>query len=179
VVVKGYPKRYARAIFEIALEQNTIDIWQSDLDKMSSLRDDKTLLLLLENPRLTFEDKKRLLAEYLTGMSPMAHNFAYLLTERNRMGLLNDIQQQYTNLVDAHNGVAHASVTTAVPLEPLEQDKIVQTIECLTGKIIGIYTRVNPEIIGGFIARIDGTLLDGSTRSKLMALKKDLSGASR
>ena len=176
---KGYPKRYARAIFEIALEQGTIEKWQTDLVKMSSLKDDKALLLLLESPRLTFEDKQQLLNERLVGISPGAQNFAYLLTQRNRMGLISGILQQYRSLVDAHNGVAHAIVTTAIPLDSPERDKIGRTLESLTGKKIIIDARVDPEIVGGFIARIDGTLLDGSTRSKLMALKRDLSGISR
>jgi F-type H+-transporting ATPase subunit delta len=179
VSVKSYPKRYARAIFEIALEQNAIDRWQSDLAKMSSLKNDKTLLILLESPRLTFEDKKKLLDERLLEISPMAQNLSYLLTERHRVGLIESILRHYKNLVDEHNGIAHAMVTTAVQLEQSEQDKIGQTLESLTGKKIIIETGVNPEILGGFIARIDGKLLDGSTRSRLMALKKDLSGTSR
>jgi F-type H+-transporting ATPase subunit delta len=178
VADKGYPKRYARAIFEIALEQNTLDRWQSDLDKMVILKDDKTLLILLESPRLTFEDKQSLLNERLMGISPMAQNLSYLLTERNRMGLIGGIRQHYQHLVDLNNGVAHAKVTTAVALELDEQDKIGQNLEKLAGKKIIIDSHVDPKIVGGFIARIDGTLLDGSTRGKLLALKKELAGTS-
>ena len=176
---KGYPKRYARAIFEIALEQQTIEKWQADLDSMSTLANDKALLLLLESPRLSFEDKKKLLDEHLTGVSSMARNLAYLLMDRNKIGLLSGIREQFQQMTDLHSGIMHARVTTAVQMEQPELDKIARTLENLTGKKIVMETEIDPEIIGGFIARIDGTLLDGSTRTKLLSLKKDMSGALR
>jgi F-type H+-transporting ATPase subunit delta len=178
VAAKGYPKRYAKAIFEIALDQKTIEKWQADLSQMASLTDDNVLLTLLESPRLTFEDKKRLVDERLTSVSPMAHNTVYLLIERNRMGLLKHILEEYHRLIDVHTGTLHAKVTTAVALEQAEREKISQTLENIIGKRIVMETEVDPGIIGGFIARINGTLLDGSVRGKLLTLKKEL-GTSR
>ena len=178
MAVSGYPKRYARAIFEIALEQNTIEKWDADLNKLSGLPDEKELLLLLESPRLTFEDKKQLLEKHLEGVSPMAQNVAYLLMERNKIGLLSSILQQYRQMVDLYTGTTRARVTTAVPLEQTELNKIGQTLETITGKKIIMDIDIDPAIIGGFIARINGTLLDGSTRNKLQTLKKEMSGIS-
>ncbi len=174
---RAYPKRYARAIFEIALEQNELDKWQADLSKMASLDEDAVLLTLLASPKLTFADKKKLVDERLVGVSPMAYNLAYLLMARNKMGLLKGILEQYHHLLDIQKGTLHAMVTTAIPLEPPDREKIRQSLETVIGKQIVLETGVDPAIIGGFVARINGTLLDGSTHTKLLALKRALVGA--
>ena len=59
---RAYAKRYAQAIFAIALEKQELEQWQSDLGKLARLGEDEAIIMLLENPKLHFEDKARLLA---------------------------------------------------------------------------------------------------------------------
>ena len=72
-------RRYSQAVFEIALQRNELDRWQADLSVMAGLASNVMLLTLLASPKLTFTDKKKLVDEQLTELSPMAHNLAYLL----------------------------------------------------------------------------------------------------
>jgi F-type H+-transporting ATPase subunit delta len=81
---------------------------------------------------------------------------------------------EYGRLVDEHRGIAHAEVATAVPLEPEEKDKLVRRLGDLVGREIVLTTRVDPAIIGGLVARVGDKLIDGSTKSRLLALRESL-----
>lgn len=172
----NYSKRYAQAVFEIALEHNELEKWQSDLDRLADLEKDADVALILDSRKLSFEDKTKVVDARLTGVSPMARNLAYLLVSGNRMDLINDIASQYQSLLDSHNNVEHAEVTTAVALDEPEKEKIRTALSSIIGKQIVMQVHVDPAILGGIVARINGKLLDGSTRNRLDSLKSSLTG---
>jgi F-type H+-transporting ATPase subunit delta len=68
-------------------------------------------------------------------------------------------------------------VTTAVPLSDDQVQGVAARLSRITGKQISVEPKVDPAIMGGLIARVGDTLIDGSTRSRLIALRKDLRGA--
>lgn len=174
-----YAKRYAQAVFEIALERDELDKWQSDLRKIARLGEDATLIAFLENPRFHFDDKVRLLSEQLGDINPLALNLVYLLVARGRLSMLGDIADGYQRLLDSYRGIEQAEVTTAIPLDDDDKLKLAEQLGAVVGKKVVVKPEVDSSLIGGIIARIGGKLLDGSTRSKLTALKKELSGARR
>jgi len=77
-------------------------------------------------------------------------------------------------MADAHEGLEHARVVTAVELDDADKDRLVKHLASMTGKKVTIETVVDPDIIGGYIARIGDKLLDGSTKARLEALRKRL-----
>jgi F-type H+-transporting ATPase subunit delta len=176
VAAKGYPKRYAQAIYEIALEQNALDKWLSDLGQLLSLGTDVEVLALFESPKLKFEDKIKIVDQRVLSVEPMTRNRAYLLVSRNKMHLIGGIMEQYRHLLDNYRGVLHAVVTTAIPLDDDEQERIKKALTAITGKTTEIESRVDPAIKGGMVARIDGKLLEGSVRDRLVMLKKEMVG---
>jgi F-type H+-transporting ATPase subunit delta len=176
MVNKVSPKSYARAVFEIALERNELDKWQSDLDKMAELAKDAVLLTLLKSPKLKFEDKAKLVNDRLPEMGTLTRNLAYLLVVKRKMNLIGGIAKQYQQMVDNYHGIEHAEITTAIPLEDADRTKIEKVLSKTLGKKLIIETKVDPAIIGGLVVRVNGKLLEGSTRNKLLSLKKELGG---
>jgi F-type H+-transporting ATPase subunit delta len=87
------------------------------------------------------------------------------------------VAAEYGRLLDSYRGVEPAQVITAVPLDAPDVKKLTQDLGVLVGKQVAVKTEVDPGIIGGFIARVGGKLLDGSTRSQLAALRRELVGA--
>jgi F-type H+-transporting ATPase subunit delta len=73
-----------------------------------------------------------------------------------------------------HYGIKTAEVTTAISLDNVEREKLGEHLEALVGKKVSMNVQVNPDILGGFIARIDDSLIDGSIRNRLEMLKKRL-----
>ena len=172
-----YARRYARAVFEIALERKELDRWQSDLKQVAILGEDVALRGLVENPKIGFDKKEKVLSELLGDINPLARNLVYLLVSRGRFGMIGDITQEYRRLLDGYRGIEHAEVVTAVPLDDKEKKRLEEHLGRVVGKKIVLEASVDPGLVGGMIARVGGKLLDGSTRSRLAALKRELTGA--
>lgn len=176
---RAYARRYSQAVFEIAMERQELDRWQSDLRKIASLGEDAALVALLENPRLHFNDKARLLSEQLGDINPLALNLVYLLVARGRLSMLGEIADEYQRLLDSYRGIEEAEVTTAIPLDDEDKLRLGERLGAIVGKKVVIKPEVDSSLIGGIVARIGGKLLDGSTRSRLEALKRELSGVAK
>ena len=176
---RAHARRYSQAVFEIALERNELDRWQSDLGKVALLAGDAALVALLESPKIDFDIKAKLLSEQLADVNPLALNLVYFLVTKGRLSMLIEIADEYQRLFDSHQGIERAEVTTAVPLDDEDRQKLSQQLGAIVGKKVVIKSQVDPDVIGGITARIGGKLLDGSTRSRLLALKKELARGGR
>lgn len=176
---KAFARRYAQAIFELALEKKELERWQSDLPKIVNAVSEAALLTALESPKLKLDDKTRLLTERLGGISPLALNLVRLLITRASIGMIGDIASEYQRLLDSYHGIEPAKVITAVSLDDKDVQKLTQNLSVLIGKKVVLKSEVDSKIIGGIVARVGGKLLDGSTRSKLAALRRELVGAER
>ncbi len=176
MAVKGNPRRYAQAVFEIALETRELDRWQSDLRKIAEAVSDSSFLAVLESQKIKIADKERFLKETLGGIGPLAMNLVMLLVSRSGIGMVPEVATEFKKRLDKYRGIETAQVTTAVPLDDKDKDKLKTQLGALTGVEIELKTEVDPAILGGIVARVGGKLLDGSTRSKLAALKKELAG---
>ena len=176
---KAYARRYAQAVFEIALEKKELERWQSDLQKIVGTVGDASFLAAMESPKIKFDDKVRLLSERLGDVNPLVLNLVRLLITRAGIGMIGDIADEYQRLLDGYHGIEPAEVITAVPLDDKDIQKLTENLSALVGKKIVLKSEVDPRVIGGIVARVGGKLLDGSTRSKLAALRRELVGTER
>jgi len=172
-----YAKRFSQAVFKIALERKELDRWQSDLRKIASLGEDATLISLLQDPRLYFDSKAKLLSERLSDVNPLALNLVYLLSTRGRLNMVGDIADEYQRLLDSYRGIEQAEVTTAIPLDDEDKQRLAEYLGAAVGKKVVLKPEVDSGLIGGLVARVGDKLLDGSTRNKLAALREELAGA--
>jgi F-type H+-transporting ATPase subunit delta len=172
-------RRYAQAAFELAMERNELESWQEGLGKIANLTADQQLMALLQDPRIPFDAKKSLLQKGLGEIHPLAFNLAVVLVSKGIFPRSRDIFQQYNNLLDAHRGIERARVTTAFPLDTEEKEVISRRLGEIVDRKVVIDSQLDSSIVGGFIARIGDTLIDGSIRQKLETLKKNLVEAGR
>ncbi|MFC1932666.1 ATP synthase F1 subunit delta [Chloroflexota bacterium] len=179
VARRAYSRRYAQAVFEIAMEKGELDSWQSDLRKIASLSEDTAFTMLLEDPRLHFNDKAKLLSERLSDINPLALNLVYLLIAKGRLSMVDEITDEYQRLLNSYHGIEEAEVVTAIPLDDEDKLRIEQHLSTIIGKKVVIKLELDSSLIGGILARIGGKLIDGSTHSRLEALKKKLSGVAK
>ncbi len=173
-------KRYAEAVFAIARDEGTEDAWRDDLSTLRELVDNPQAAAFFASGRTSEDQKRQLVEAVLRGTQPLALNLARLLLQRGRLGLAPQIAAEYDQMLDAARGIRHAEVTTAVPLTDAERAAVVERLRGLTGaREVRLETRVDPGLIGGMMARIGDRLIDGSTRSRLLQLKRSLAGAAR
>lgn len=170
----GSAKRYAQAVFQIALQNNEVDKWRSELETIAATLSYPELKAILESPKVRLDDKIQLITKCLPGLSQLALNLSHLLVAKQAIGILDLIAVEYNRMADAREGLEHAVVTTAVALDDEDKERLARHLATLTGKKVTVDTDVDPAIIGGFVARIGDKLLDGSTRARLEALKKKL-----
>lgn len=172
----AYARRYAQAVFQIALEKNELERWQSDLQKIADIVSDATVLAVLENPKLGPEEKIGLFSKNLKDVNPLVLNLVRMLIAKSNIGMMSEIAGEYGILLDDYHGIKSADVITAVPIDDKDKQKLAEELGELMGSRVTLRAGVDPEIIGGIVARVGGKLLDGSTRSKLAALKRELGG---
>ena len=174
-----YAKRYAQAVFQIALEKEELDKWQADLVKVAGLGGDVAFVAALENPKLRFDDKISLVSAQLGDVNELAKNLVYLLVARGRLSKIGEIADEYQRLLNSHRGIETAEVAATIAFDDEDKLRLEERLGNIVGKKIIVRSEVDSSLIGGIIARIGGKLLDGSTRSRLEILKRELGGVGR
>lgn len=172
----GGARRYAQAVLQLALERGELDRWLLDLRALNDILKDEELRVYLEATKIPLSDRLNILNAHLTALSPLARNLAGILLERGRVGLMPDILAEYERLYNAQRGIAEVEVRTAIILEPPEVARLRDRLAALTGKQVLLSTVVEPGLMGGVVARVGDKVLDGSLRSKLLALRHNLVG---
>jgi len=168
-------RRYAQAVFELALENRELEKWFDDLTLLSDSVSNQEFLDFLSQPRVTNEEKIRVVRDALgDSVGPLALNLMSLLATKNIAHILPGITDQYQELLDAQQGIERAEAVTAIPLDDDEQRRVTEMLSAMSGRDVRLTTRVDAEILGGMIIRIDDRVMDGSTRSRLQAMRREL-----
>jgi len=169
-------RRYAEAAYLIAREEKTEDAWSVGLQAVAALFGDSQAERFFASERAPAEDKLSLVEKALAGVDKSVMSMALLLLRRRRTSLGPQIAQAYQEILDRAQGISHAVVTSAVPLSADELRDVEQKLRELAGGPVTVETQVDESILGGLIVRIGDRLIDGSTRSRLSALKQRLEG---
>ena len=170
-------RRYAEGAYLIAREAKKEDAWRSGLQSIAALFGNPDAERLFASSGTSAENKRQLVEKSLEGLDREILNLARLLLRRGRTMLGPQISQAYEEILDRANAIAHATVTSAVPLNQDELTTVQRKLEELMGGTVIVQTEVDESILGGLIVRIGDRLIDGSTRSRLVALKQRLAGA--
>ena len=172
-------KRYAQAVFEIAREKNTLTQWQVELKKLAGLMQNSEFIAVIDNPKVPFELKSQFLKGIIGKTDPLTLNLGYLLILKNKFQNIGQITEEYDRLFNDYSGIKNAAVTTAIPIDESEQKNIAHQLEFVLGVKVLASFNVNPSILGGIVARVDGALIDGSIRSRLEILKRNMAGINK
>ncbi|HEY2178272.1 MAG TPA: F0F1 ATP synthase subunit delta [Caulobacteraceae bacterium] len=166
--------RYARALFDLALETRALDAVEADLAALKAMvAESADLRTLIVSPRFGDEDKAaglKALAER-ANLSPTTLKFLGLLAANRRTAELRAIAASFAALVAAHRGLVSARVTTAVPLTPAQAKSLASALRTALGADPQVETLVDPAILGGLKVRVGSRLYDASLKSKLDSLK--------
>jgi F-type H+-transporting ATPase subunit delta len=176
VIQDAAAKRYAEAAYLIAREDGKEDAWLDGLSTMAALFGDADAQAFLQNSRVPPAEKAELVEKGLAGLDPSVVNLGRLLLRRGKTALGPQIREAFQELVDESRGISHATVTSAVPLTDDDVKAVTQKLTDITGGPVVVDTQVDESILGGLVVRIGDRLIDGSTRSRLTALKQQLSG---
>ena len=168
-------RRYAGAIFDIGMKQNTLDRTLEDVQEIAKLFSIRKLAYLLREPNIPAERKEKAIRQGLASkVLPTSLNLALLVVQRELVDLMPNIARELNQLVLDHKNEAKAEVITATQLDETTQSQVQRALERMTGKKIMLETRVQPNILGGVVARVGDQVIDGSVERRLKLLQQQL-----
>lgn len=173
-ITSGMAGRYATALFELALEQRSIDAIKADLDRFDALvagSDD--LRRLVRSPAFTAEEQARALKAVLdkAGIEGLAANFLLFVAQNRRLFAVRNMIKAYSALVARHKGEVTAHVTVAEGLSDAHLAALKDALKSVTKQEVQVDVEVDPSIIGGLIVKLGSRMVDSSLRSKLQSIR--------
>ena len=174
---EGTARRYAKALHLIARESGATQPVAEDLERFREVFDgDVEAHDVLTRPWIKGVDR-RAIAEGVgqqAGCGKLVIDFVGLVAERGRMDHFGEIIAAYRALVDDDLGQARATVRTAAPLTDAERQELGRRLEHAIGKRILLEERMDPTLLGGFIAQVGSYIVDGSLDGQLARMRERL-----
>jgi ATP synthase F1 delta subunit len=166
---------YARSLFEVARDQDKLDVVREQLGQFAdALEDSRELSVFFFSPYFSTEEKKDGLHRMVTGADPAFMNFLEALIERHRMPAIFRIRSRFEEMWDQEKKLLPVEVTSAVKLDGGTVKRIGDRIGKQTGTTIELTTVVDPDILGGIVLRVGNFILDASIRNRLEQLRKQV-----
>jgi F-type H+-transporting ATPase subunit delta len=170
-------RRYAKALLDVASKEADADNVGKELDAFVALvHQQPPLNRVLMSPAVPAPRKRAAVTELakLAGVSPVVRKLLALLAEGDRLVLLNDLAAAYRDMLMDRQNVVRAEVTSASPLAATRIQAIEERLAALTGKRVSMVTKVDPDIVGGMVARVGSTVYDASIATQLRKIRDRL-----
>ena len=176
--VRTSANRYAKALFDVALQEKAdLSKIDQDLAAFSELLDSNTeLRLASERVGVPDASRKALMAAIADrlGVVDQVKKLVAVLTETRKLNLVSDLAEAFRERLLAHQNIVRADVTSAVTLSPDKTKALADSLSKVTGKKVELQVSVDPELLGGVVARIGSTVYDGSVKTQLQRLRQEL-----
>jgi F-type H+-transporting ATPase subunit delta len=169
--------RYARALFDVALQEGSLDQANNDLTALTDLlQQHPDLQRVLVNPAIPAARKRAALEALLPklSLSTPVSKLLLMLADRDRLVIFPDLVAVFRDRYLEHQHIVEAEVTTAMPLSAEREAELRQQLARVTGRHVNLTTRVDPAIIGGIVTRIGTIVYDGSLASQLTKMRDQL-----
>jgi F-type H+-transporting ATPase subunit delta len=172
--LKALAERYAGALVDVALENKQADQVKQELSAFAAMvRESAELQAFLANPSIARASKHAAIEQIVArmGASRTLRNYLFVIVDQRRAGLLVEIEQAFSRLLDARQGITQAAVTSASALTDSERAELVAVLGKLTGEKVQAQFATDPALIGGAVVRIGSTIYDGSIRTQLERMR--------
>ncbi len=169
---------YARSLFEVASEADTLDTVREQLGAFAeALGDSRELQTFFFSPYFSTQEKKDGLGRTVTGADETLTNFLEVLLENHRMPVIFRVRREVDRLWQEANQLLPVEITSAVALDDNVATRIGDEIGRQTGRRVQLTSTVDPDVIGGVVLRVGNSILDASIRTRLEALRKQVAKA--
>lgn len=172
--MKEISKEYAAALFELGCESGEEQALMEALENIKALFEQTPdYMALVSSPAVPLNERLAALGECLEGrFAEHAVSFVLLLCEKGRMRSFFECVEEYRRLLDAKNARTVAHVTSAAELTEAQKRSLVERLERTSGAKVTLECEIDPSLIGGAIVKMDGRIMDGSVRRRLLEIKE-------
>lgn len=168
-------KKYAKALFDVALDTNQLDVVYEDLETISHSSFDfiKELKAIDSNPSLTANQRKEFVERVYNEANPYVVNTLKVLADNRHISIVENVFKSFQNLYNKHYKQGFAIIESTYELSEDELSRIVELIKKQTelSNVI-VNTKINQDLIGGFRVKVGTTVMDGSVRNDLVQLQR-------
>ena len=166
--------RYAKALILESVEKDTLELMNSDMQIiLNTFEENPDLRSLTESRVIKNSLKLTSLNLIFKTLSTLSLKFINVLSENNRIDLLETISYKFRELYKDHKGIQSALVTTAIPLNTEMKSEVLNVISKLTNKQTILSNKVDNSLIGGFILRVGDIEYNASFKNKLKTIKQE------
>ncbi len=169
--------RYAKALFDLSVEQNLIEECFADMKfAIEICEQSKDFVMMLASP-IIHEKKKISIVKQVfeEKIQPISLNFISLIIKKRREINLKDIAQAYIELYKEYKNIKTLKLYTPVPVDDEIRTKIIQIATEQTQANIELEEYIDESLIGGFVLNLGDVLFDNSLANKIRKLKADFS----
>ncbi len=166
---------YARALLELANEQNQAEAMNVDLQALrEAIEGDPSFVAFLRDPGISNDLRLATLKNAISGASPLLVNFLGVVAQHARMSDLPHIAEAYEDLLGEQLGKVEVDVIVAQKLDADQLEQVRQKVSSALKKDAVVHQYIDESIIGGLILRVQDQMIDASVKSQLEAMKKKL-----
>jgi F-type H+-transporting ATPase subunit delta len=172
--------RYAKALADIVLDPKSQLTGEQAVEHIRAfeqmLASSEELRNVLLSPAVP-PARKRAVVQELTSrlqVSPLLRNFLYVVIDHRRIPILSEIRKAFERYLDENAGIVRAGITSALELNEQQREAVTQKLSQMVGKRVKSEFSVDPDLLGGVVARIGSTIYDGSVRGQLQSLRRKL-----
>lgn len=167
--------RYAKALLDLAIENNQVDLVLNDMKYLSAVANEShDFQMLIQSPIVNSEKKISIFAQLFGHFQETTSKFIELIAKKGREVLLGEIASSYEEQVNQYKGIKPVTIVSAVALDEATKNKIVAKIQGTVSGTLQVTEKIDPSIIGGFIVRMDDKQIDASVANQLDNLKQRL-----
>jgi len=168
--------RYAKALFEAAVESNNVEAVAKDMMQIAqTVESSDELKQLLQNTTVSSTVIKTYLDQIFSDSSSLVKSLTDVLAINKRLSLIAQIANEYDRKCQALNDTKKVTVISAVALNESSQKAIITNLEKQGLKNISLENTVDPSILGGFVLKFDDNQFDASIKNKLTRIKREFS----
>lgn len=166
-------QRYAKALLDLSQENKNSHAIATDVNNVAAtLKASRELRSILRSPVVKPSVKRKSLKAIFKDVDKSVSSLFDILIDNGRIAILDKVAHSFMQQYNRVNNIKVAKVTTAEALTPEMEEKLLSKVKDLTGSKVTMEKRVDPEILGGFVLRIDDTQYDASVAGKLYKLRK-------
>ncbi len=167
--------RYAKALFDLALEKGLIDQVKDDMEMVVSVcQQNKDFRMMLQSPIIFTEKKEAILKEvFESQIQQISYFFLMIITRKKREAVLEAIAQQFVIIFKEYKNITMAKLSTAVELDKEIKNKVTALLGEQTKGEIELSEEVTKDLIGGFVLSYDDKQYDASIKKQIKELRRD------
>ena len=167
---------YARALFEIAQAEGTLDEVEDELFRFArSFESNDPLRDALTDEMIPASRRQAIIEDLLGGKATSTTvQLVSMVVGSGRARDLPAIIDQLVQRASSSKNLEVAEVRTAVPLTEDQQTRLAAALANATGKAVNVKVIIDPSVLGGIVATVGDTVIDGSVRTRIDQLKSRL-----